>query len=369
MKKILYIVIFLLIAIIITNKIAKKFLNQTKIEKVDFIDNIKLIYGADYKDYIEVYKQQSSPVIYSPLTEFRESPKNQSFVSVSEIGNRCNEINIPKCHSAKGGENEIWIFGGSTVFGYGLKNNETIAAHLDKLIIDKKVVNFGQGYFNSTQSRIFFQNLLTYLPKPHSVIFMEGFNEFKINQINNYEFPIKTALTKSYDSIINKKKDSTNEKIINWLKERFIRLNIVKLIKEKFTNVNKDNVLNYDPTKNLDHAYVALINRLRTNFKINKSIGENFKIQILNIMEPISLSRDNYLSSNLPKSYFRNFDKHIFHHKKIYKLIENNFDLLNLVDLNLVNLYSSEKMFIDLTHYSKNFSKEIALKIYNNLQM
>jgi len=369
MKKFLYIVIFLLIAIIITNKVAKKFLKQTKIEKVDFINNIKLIYGSDYKDYIEVYKQQSTPVIYSPLTEFRESPKNQSFVSVSKIGNRCNEINITKCESAKGGENEIWIFGGSTVFGYGLKNNETISAHLDKLIIDKKVINFGQGYFNSTQSRIFFQNLLTYLPKPHSVIFMEGFNEFKINQIHNYKFPIKTALSENYESIVNKKKRTTNEKLINWIKNRFNRLNIVRLIKENSITKNKSNDFSYDTTKNLDQAYIALINRLKTNFKINKSIAKNFEIQILNIMEPISLSRDNYLSSNLPESYFKNFNKHIFHHKKVYKLIESNFDLLNLVDLNLVDLYSSEKMFIDLTHYSKNFSKEIALKIQKSLQM
>ena len=33
---------------------------------------------------------------------------------------------LEECEPASG-ENEIWIFGGSTVFGYGLKNNETIA--------------------------------------------------------------------------------------------------------------------------------------------------------------------------------------------------------------------------------------------------
>ena len=88
---------------------------------------------------------------------------------------------------------------------------------------------------------------------------MEGFNEFKMNQINNYEFPIKTALTRNYESIINKKKDSTNKKIINWLKERFNRLNIVRLIKEKFNNGNKDFVLNYDSNKNLDPRIPVLL--------------------------------------------------------------------------------------------------------------
>ncbi len=369
MKKIIYSLIIILIALIIANKISKQFLKQSKFEKNDHIENLKTVYGKKYKDYIEVYKQQSNAVVYEPLTEFKEKPKNFKFVSVSKLGNRCNKINLINCEPAKGGEEEIWIFGGSTVFGYGLKNDETIAANLDKLIQNKRVINFGQGFYNSNQSRIYFQNLLTFLPKPYAAIFLEGFNDFKNNQINTYKLPTKTALSENYEILINNRSTSTNEKILNWFKERFNRLNVVRLAKQILSNKNKK--ININPVKinNLDEAYIALIDRLKINFKINKSIGEKFEIKIINILEPISLSKKHYSSSNLPNTYLKNFDNNIYHHKNIYKIIENRNDLLNLSDLYLVDFRIEGKMFIDRTHYSENFSKEIALKIYEKLQM
>ena len=369
MKKIIYSVIIILIVLIIVNKISKQFLDQTKFERVDRIENLKIIYGNEFEDYIDVYINQSNAMIYEPLTEFKEKPKNSKFVSVSELGNRCIKINLENCESAKGGENEIWIFGGSTVFGYGLKNNETIAAYLNELIRDKRVINFGQGYYNSNQSRIYFQNLLTFLPKPHAAIFLEGFNDFKNNQINNYKSPTKTALSNDYSILINNREVSTNKKIFKWFKERFNRLHFVKLIeqirKNKSFNTNTDSI----KVDNLEEAYNTLVNRLMTNFTINKSIGEKFEIKILNILEPIALSKDRYSSSGLPVSYFKNFEKSIFHYKKIFEIIENNDNFLNLIDLYLVNLNIDEKMFVDRTHFSKDFSKEIALKIYEKLNM
>ena len=369
MKKTIYSVIIILIVLIIANKISKKFLDQTKFERVDRIENLKVIYGNEFEDYVDVYINQSNAMIYEPLTEFKEKPKNSKFVSVSELGNRCIKINLKNCEPAKGGEKEIWIFGGSTVFGYGVKNNETIAAYLDELTINKRVINFGQGYYNSNQSRIYFQNLLTFLPKPHTAIFLEGFNDFKNNQINNYKSPTKTALSNDYRILINNREVSTNEKIFKWFKERFSRLHFVRLIKQiqKKNSENKDtDTIKVD---NLEEAYNILVNRLMTNFTINKSIGEKFEIQILNILEPIALSKDRYSSSDLPVSYFKNFEKSIFHYKKIYEIIENNDNFLDLIDLYLVNLNIDEKMFVDRTHFSKNLSKEIAFKIYEKLNM
>ena len=68
----------------------------------------------------------------------------------------------------------LWVY----CFWIRVKNNETIAAYLNELIRDDN--KFCQGYYNSNQSRIYFQNLLTFLPKPRA--FPEGFNDFKNNQ-------------------------------------------------------------------------------------------------------------------------------------------------------------------------------------------
>ena len=164
MKKIIYLTIIILIVLIIANKISKQFLNQTKFDRIDRIENLKIIYGEEFEDYIDVYKNQSNAMIYEPLTEFKEKPKNSKFVSVSELGNRCIKINLKNCKPAEGGENEIWIFGGSTVFGYGVKNDETIAAYLNELIINKRVINFGKAIIIVTRVEFIFKiYLLFYL--------------------------------------------------------------------------------------------------------------------------------------------------------------------------------------------------------------
>jgi hypothetical protein len=366
MKKILFIIILFLLTIIISNKIAKQFLKQTKFEKNEFVEKIKFVYGEEYQDYLKVYKQQSYPVKYSPLTEFIEQKRNYEFVSIGEYGNRCNKNKIQNCQIPKGGKNEIWIFGGSTVFGYGLKNDETIAAHLENYTKNKNVINFGQGHYHSTQSRILFQNLLVFFPPPETVIFLDGFNDFKINQINNYQFPIQTSLTKNFEDIINKKEISISKKLKNWFKKRYNRLNIVRLYKER-TESKTIKQSNEILVKNIDEAYNSLVYRLMTNFKINKSIGEKFDINIINILEPISLSKQNYSSSNIPKKYLDNFDKKFYHYKNIYKIIQTNDELLSFVDINMINLNIKESMFVDLTHYSNEFSNKIAFEIFQDL--
>ena len=47
-------------------------------------------------------------------------------------------------------EHKLYLFGGSEVFGTGLKDNETIANNLGKKLFDKKieVVNMGMGGIN-----------------------------------------------------------------------------------------------------------------------------------------------------------------------------------------------------------------------------
>jgi hypothetical protein len=368
MKKTIYFIIIFLVTLIIANKISKQFLNQTKFEKSEHIKNLKIIYGEDFEDYIQVYNYQSNAVRYQPLVEFREEVRNSKFVSVGDLGNRCNKNNLMICESPKGGINEIWVFGGSTVFGYGLKNNQTITAQLEKLVKNKRVINFGQGFFNSNQSRIYFQNLLTHLPEPHTAIFLEGFNDFKNHQIVNYAQPPKTALSDNYQKLIDNRKTSTNEKIYTWFIERFNRLNLVRLIKQKIYLNEKNTFQDSININNISNAYIALIDRLKINFKINKSIGEKFGIKVINILEPISLSKNHYSTSILPDSFLINFENDIIHYVKIYKMIEDKNDLLEVVDLNLVNLKIDKRMFIDRTHYSEEFTKEIALKINEKLE-
>jgi|TARA_B110000259_G_C13994537_1_gene393893 hypothetical protein len=365
MNKLLIFIIVILTTFVISNKIAKNY-TKSSIKENNFHKNILEMYGEkNYSDYLEMINFQSIPSKYSPFTESLEKERYSKFLSVGIYSNRCNYNEITSCKAVpKGGDDEIWIFGGSEIFGYGLKNNETIAAYLEKLFINKKVINFGQGFFYSTQNRILFQNLLTFIPPPNTVIFMEGFNDFKREHILNYQFPGITSVTKDYEKIIQKKKYSRFKIFKQWINTRYNRLNLVKLYKERSQRKNKNQNKKAALDADIDQKYKILINRLITNFKINKSLENTFKIKIINVLEPIPLTKNAYTNSKILDEDLSKYDNHFFHYKNIYDLLGKNNNLLDYVDLNLINLKIKDEMFINLTHYSSKFSNEIAYNLY-----
>ena len=78
----------------------------------------------------------------------------------------------------------IFVLGGSTAFGYGVPDEDTIPSQLQRLLgrVDiarpPRVYNFGRGAFYSTMERILFDKLITLGPKPDLVVFLDGLNEF-----------------------------------------------------------------------------------------------------------------------------------------------------------------------------------------------
>ena len=143
MKTLFKIILILLITaalFYIINQSAKLYLKKKIVNNfnLDFINNV---YGEDnFNDYSQVISQLNKPLIYSPFIEFKENFRNHKFVTVNKNGIRCNKNFIKSCDSPQGGKNEIWIFGGSTIFGYGVKNDETVPAYLDEMFQDKILV-------------------------------------------------------------------------------------------------------------------------------------------------------------------------------------------------------------------------------------
>ncbi len=76
----------------------------------------------------------------------------------------------------------MFLFGGSTAFGWNLPDQETIASYLQPELgsVENKpvrVYNFGRTYYISTQERILFQQLLAAGIRPDAAIFLDGLND------------------------------------------------------------------------------------------------------------------------------------------------------------------------------------------------
>ncbi len=120
-------------------------------------------------------------VAYDPFAQFREPPFAGKYVNVHEAGFRAGADQGPWPPDKK--EMRVFMFGGSTLFGYGVRDEDTIGSQLQHYLRDRlkrkvSVYNFGQGSYFSTQERAFWEQLLLAGQSPDLAVFVDGLNEF-----------------------------------------------------------------------------------------------------------------------------------------------------------------------------------------------
>ena len=106
------------------------FLPHTDVEKKYGIEKLAQVYPARSEEEIRALLREtwSRPVIYEPFTQFREKEFQGRFVNVAPQGFRVSQ-NQGAWPPAKTDFN-IFLFGGSTIFGYGVSDNETLASRI-----------------------------------------------------------------------------------------------------------------------------------------------------------------------------------------------------------------------------------------------
>jgi hypothetical protein len=120
---------------------------------------------------------------YQPFTYFKERAFKGRYVNVDSHGFRVSKDQGPWPPN-KNRDGVIFLFGGSTIFGYGLPDDQTIASYLQEALTMPgaakpwRVYNFGQGYYYSTQERILYEKLLASGFLPDIAVFIDGLNEY-----------------------------------------------------------------------------------------------------------------------------------------------------------------------------------------------
>jgi hypothetical protein len=125
-------------------------------------------------------------LIYERFTGFAEMANKGNYVNVSANGYRVGKDQGP-WPPQKQQQVVIFLFGGSNVFSYGVPDNLALGSRLQEMLRTRlarrvAVYNFGRGYYNSTQERILFEQLLSAGYVPDMAIFVDGMNDF--NQID-----------------------------------------------------------------------------------------------------------------------------------------------------------------------------------------
>jgi hypothetical protein len=123
---------------------------------------------------------------FAPYVHFKEQVRSGKYVNVQEPGFRVS-IEQGPWPPAPDGYN-VFVFGGSTTFSYGLPDDQTVASNLQKALTARihgrvSVYNFAVGSYQSTQERILFQELLVKAYRPRLAIFIDGLNDFAYPEV------------------------------------------------------------------------------------------------------------------------------------------------------------------------------------------
>lgn len=117
---------------------------------------------------------------YESFTQFKENPYHSRFINIDPAGFR--RIGGQASWPPPKDQFIVFVFGGSTTYGYGIQDDQTIPSHLQDLIGQAyhrpvKVFNFGRGSYMSIQERMLFEKLMLQGHIPDVAIFIDGLND------------------------------------------------------------------------------------------------------------------------------------------------------------------------------------------------
>lgn len=358
-----YFTIFFTLFVLI-NIVSHFILKHTKAEnaviaKYDLVNLAKAYpnYSADtIREILD--ETWSMQVIYSSYVQFKEPAKQGKHVNVSPNGFRLNKASEEHPYPLEKDAINIFVFGGSTIFGYGLRDNETIPAQLEEMMRKinprVRVYNFGRAYYFSSQERVLFEKLLTAGQVPDAIIVIDGLNDFyNPDGELTYNGFLKDALDNTF--YVAQKKFFAELPVVNLA--RFCR----GLIRKKLTPPPKKTV----STAVADETVArTVLNRYLTNVQLIKSISDQLGIKSFFVWQPVP----EYKMDIASHPFYFHGDQVDANRKKGYELAKNILpkefpDLIWAAEISP----TCTGNFVDKVHYSAKFNREIAEFIFNKV--
>lgn len=173
---------------------------------------VSMTYGnrldAVYPDFPEPARTQmlseawNRPYRHADFVHFQERPLTGKYVNVSEHGFRHVADQGPWPPAPE--HFNVFCFGGSTMFGYGLPDGQTLASCLQtefRAGVTRRVCvyNFGVGWHFSTQERVRFEQLLAAGFVPDLALFLDGINDTSLAWSNQPAF--SRELSASFETV------------------------------------------------------------------------------------------------------------------------------------------------------------------------
>jgi len=288
---------------------------------------------------------------YEPWTGFRERPFHGRFVNIDPAGFRLVKDQAP--WPSRPDATNVFVFGGSTAFGWYLPDDETIPSYLQEWTAQHAsqqrvaVYNFARPAYFSSQELALFQQLLRTGHVPQIAVFIDGLNDFILSDgVPKFTTDLREFMDGKVQS--NPLAKLPMVRAAHWLVDRFAK-------PEPATS--RPAAPNYaDPA-----VLNEVADRWLANKKMIESLAAAYGVRTIFVWQPIPLYK-----YDLRYHFFLHDDQAFggfIRARYGYALMDDLRaqgklgDVLWLADM---QQDKHENLYVDSVHYSAAFSKEIA---------
>ena len=279
---------------------------------------------------------------FIPFLGHTETDRENKFVNFTEKNGR----HIVRPSNCK---NNIYLYGGSTTFGYNVTDNQTLGFYLQKLVDNSTCVfNHGRAYYYSKQENNLFINHIENNKKINTAIFLDGINE----RCGGYEY--MNQINNSFNMMVERPYLMWKSSIINL----FYTLPIVQFINSfsgssRWIKDDNNNILKIDScSSNTD-----LKSLYEKRVSVRDGICNKHNIKCYSFLQPMVGSSGKQISKLITEERKKDF---------IYK-----YEVLSkakgIIDLKYILINDRQLSYIDGVHYSPDSNKSIAKELFKLL--
>jgi hypothetical protein len=293
---------------------------------------------------------------HEAFTDFRETPASGRYIHVTENGYRLVADQGPWPPRADAWN--VFCFGGSTAFGDGLPDDQSLPSVLQELLPKHGerrvfVYNFARPGYYSTQERILFEQLLLCGVVPDAVVFVDGLNECF--------HPVETAAHPRWVSSASERLSALVEET-NASETRHALGVLVRAL--PVTRVGVKLLARFRHGGSLPlPSQEGVAERWLKNRALVEAVAASRRIPVLFVWQPVPLYGYD-LAYHLPGGDFARLAPVARTYEALHRIREarpDDFaDVLWLAD---VQRGRRENLYVDDLHYTAKFSRELAALI------
>ncbi|MEW5819052.1 MAG: SGNH/GDSL hydrolase family protein [Cyanobacteriota bacterium] len=348
--------------IIIIEGIASLIANFVFVDPVTrkYNEQEEIFKNSDYYKNLKKEEMASLKVRWDPYDYWKRVPFKGKYVNISFEGIR--KTWNPVIKNTKARPLTIFIFGGSTMWGTGSRDDYTIPSDVAKILsentnIDFQVINLGEYGYVSAQELI---SLIRELQKgivPDIVVFYDGIND-------TYTAYQNCTAGLSHNEF-NRVKDFNLHQDKNRLAENYLNVAIkTSGIYRVMSTLKKTEQIKDPACENVDMLVDSTIYNYLTNIGLVEHIGKLYGFKTLFYWQPSIFCKkelSKYEQKQLAKEkYLQDFHDKVYNKIKSLAMLNSKANFTNLSDI----FYNSkEELFIDYSHITENGNKAIAEKI------